>query len=97
MRGRRIVPGGLLTDLYELNMAACYLRRSMAGQATFSLFVRALPADRGFLVAAGLADCLQFLEDFSFTGDDLSYLRQSQGYREETLRALAGLRLAMPL
>ena len=52
------MPGGLLTDLYELNMAASYLRRSMTGQATFSLFVRALPPGRGFLVAAGLADCL---------------------------------------
>jgi nicotinate phosphoribosyltransferase len=86
------MPGGLLTDLYELNMAAIYLRRSVTGQATFSLFVRALPPDRGFLVAAGLADCLQFLEDFSFTPDDLGYLRQARGYREETLRALAGLR-----
>src|SRR5271157_5681666 len=86
------MPGGLLTDLYELNMAASYLRRSMTGQATFSLFVRALPPGRGFLVAAGLADCLQFLEDFSFTPEDLSYLRQARGYREETLRAFASLR-----
>ena len=55
------MPGGLLTDLYELNMAASYLRRSMTGQATFSLFVRTLPPGRGFLVAAGLSDCLRFL------------------------------------
>lgn len=86
------MPGGLLTDLYELNMAASYLRRSMTGPATFSLFVRALPPGRGFLVAAGLADCLQFLEDFSFTPDDLGYLRQARGYREDTLRGFAGLR-----
>jgi nicotinate phosphoribosyltransferase len=44
----------LVTDLYELNMAASYLRRKMVGPATFSLFVRALPRHRGFLVAAGL-------------------------------------------
>ncbi len=86
------MPGGLLTDLYELNMAAIYLRRSVTGEGTFSLFVRALPRDRGFLVAAGLADCLRFLEDFSFTPDDLSYLRRTRGYPEETLRALAALR-----
>ncbi len=86
------MPGGLLTDLYELNMAASYLRRSMTRQATFSLFVRALPPGRGFLVAAGLADCLAFLADFSFTPEDLSYLRQARGYREETLRAFASLR-----
>jgi len=86
------VPGGLLTDLYELNMAASYLRRGMAGPATFSLFARRLPAGRGFLVAAGLEDCLQFLESFSLTGEDLDYLRQAQGYGEDVLRALAGLR-----
>jgi len=44
----------LLTDLYELNMAVSYLRRGMTGEATFSLFVRRLPPNRGFLVAAGL-------------------------------------------
>jgi hypothetical protein len=49
----------LLIDLYELNMAASYLRRSMTGQATFSLFVRRLPPGRGFVVPAGLADCLR--------------------------------------
>ena len=86
------MPGALLTDLYELNMAASYLRRSMTGRATFSLFVRDLPPGRGFLVAAGLPDCLQFLEDFSFTPQDLDYLRQARGYGEETLRAFAGLR-----
>jgi len=86
------VAGGLLTDLYELNMAASYLRRGMTGPATFSLFVRRLPAERGFLVAAGLEDCLQFLEGFSLTGDDLDYLRQVQRYDEDVLRMLAGLR-----
>jgi nicotinate phosphoribosyltransferase len=86
------VAGGLLTDLYELNMAASYLRRGMTGPATFSLFARRLPADRGFLVAAGLEDCLRFLEGFSFTTEDLDYLHREQGYSEDVLRALAGLR-----
>ena len=84
--------GGLLTDLYELNMAASYLRRGMTGPATFSLFVRRLPADRGFLVAAGLEDGLRFLEEFSFPGGDLAYLRREQGYGEDALRAFEGLR-----
>jgi len=86
------VPGGLLADLYELNMAASYLRRAMTGPATFSLFVRRLPPGRGFLVAAGLEGCLQFLEGFSFTGEDLGYLRRVQGYGEDTLAAFARLR-----
>jgi nicotinic acid phosphoribosyltransferase len=47
--GERNRCGGLLTDLYELNMAVVYLRRGMRAAATFSLFVRQLPPDRGFL------------------------------------------------
>jgi hypothetical protein len=66
------MPGGLLTDLYELNMAVSYLRRGMTGPATFSLFVRRLPPGRGFLIAAGLEDCLAFLERFGFTAADLA-------------------------
>ena len=86
------MPGGLLTDLYELNMAASYLRRSMTAPATFSLFVRRLPRNRGFLVAAGLEDCLAFLEAFSFADDELAWLRQAQGYDEQTLQAFRRLR-----
>ena len=52
-----MAPSGLLTDLYELNMAASYLQRGMGGEATFSLFIRQLPPTRGFLVAAGLEPC----------------------------------------
>ncbi len=53
--------GALSTDLYELTMPTSYLRRGMTGPATFSLFARQLPAERGFLVSAGLADCLDHL------------------------------------
>jgi len=84
------VPGALLTDLYELNMAASYLRRDMVAPATFSLFVRQLPTSRGFLVAAGINDCLSWLEQFSFEPADLNYLA-SQGFDYDTLDAFAGL------
>ncbi|MFI7491893.1 nicotinate phosphoribosyltransferase [Micromonospora echinaurantiaca] len=83
---------GLRTDLYELRMAASYLRRGLVEPATFSLFARRLPARRGFLVAAGLADALTFLESFAFDDDDLAYLRDVGGFDEQTLTALAGIR-----
>src|SRR3989442_3517472 len=85
------MPGALLTDLYELNMAASCLRRGMSGPATFSLYARALPPERGFLVAAGLESCLEFLESFSFEEHDLSYLR-SIGFDGETLERFRRLR-----
>jgi nicotinate phosphoribosyltransferase len=84
--------GGLVTDLYELTMAASYLRRGMLGPATFSLFVRKLPPDRGFLVAAGLEDCLAFLEGFRFDDDELAWLGDTAGFDEATLAALGRLR-----
>lgn len=83
---------GLCTDLYELRMSASYLRREMVGPATFSLFARRLPRRRGFLVAAGLADALAFLEDFAFDDDELAYLRRVVGLDPDTVAALGRLR-----
>ena len=81
----------LVTDLYELNMAASYLRRGMTARATFSLFVRRLPPDRGFLVAAGVDDCLDFLESFRFEEEDLEWLSR-HGFAAETIDAFRDIR-----
>jgi nicotinate phosphoribosyltransferase len=82
----------LQTDLYELTMAASYLRRGMTAPATFSLFVRRLPRRWGFLVACGLERCLDYLEALRFTEEDLDYLRREQGYPEEVLESFRRLR-----
>jgi nicotinate phosphoribosyltransferase len=82
----------LLTDLYELNMTASYLRRGMTGIATFSLFVRSLPPARGFLVAAGIESCLDRLQDFRFEEDDIRYLRDTLRYEPRDLEAFRRLR-----
>lgn len=85
------MPGALLTDLYELNMAASYLKRGMDAPATFSLYVRNLPPERGFLVASGLETCLSYLESFAFDEDELDYLR-SIGFDGTARDAFRGLR-----
>ena len=84
----------LLTDLYELNMVASYLRRRMNGTATFSLFVRRLPATRGFIVAAGVESCLDFLEQMRFEEDDLRYLREALGFTAADLEAFRRFRFS---
>jgi nicotinate phosphoribosyltransferase len=81
----------LLTDLYELRMAASFRRRGMRGSATFSLFVRGLPPERGFLVACGLDGCLDYLEGLAVDDDDLDALI-TLGLDDLTVEALAGLR-----
>jgi nicotinate phosphoribosyltransferase len=83
---------GLCTDLYELRMAASYLRRNMVGPATFSLFVRQLPPQRGFLVAAGLDDALTFLERFEFDDEEIDYLRDVVDLDATSLAALRATR-----
>ena len=82
----------LLTDLYELNMVASYLRRDMNGSATFSLFVRRLPPSRGFIVAAGVESCLDFLEQLRFEEEDLRFLRDRLGFTTADLEAFRRFR-----
>lgn len=81
----------LVTDLYELNMAASYLHRGMTFPATFSLFVRELPEQRGFVVAAGIEDCLDYLQSFRFTDEDTEWLA-THGFPPPMVEALSGIR-----
>jgi len=82
----------LLTDLYQLTMAACYFDQQMQGEATFSLFIRKYPVQRGYFVAAGLAEILPYLETLRFTDDDLSYLAGTGLFQSRFLDYLKGLR-----
>ena len=70
-------PGPLLTDLYELSMLEAYSAHGMADPAVFELFFRKLPQGRCFLMAAGLEQVMQFLEDMKFTVEDLAWLNAS--------------------
>jgi nicotinate phosphoribosyltransferase len=65
----------LLTDLYQLTMTAGYVaRRCHEARASFELSVRRLPGHRQFLVAAGLAQALQYLESLQFESQDIEWL-----------------------
>jgi nicotinate phosphoribosyltransferase len=72
--GAGAVPAALVTDLYELTMAAAYQAGGIDHEATFELFVRSLPAQRRFLLAAGLDDALDGLESWRFDAGDVAYL-----------------------
>ena len=72
---------GLLTDLYELTMAAGYLETRFHARATFELFVRALPPRRTYLVAAGLEQALEFLENVHFTAEEIAYVREHPAFQ----------------
>ncbi|HWC12299.1 MAG TPA: nicotinate phosphoribosyltransferase [Acidimicrobiales bacterium] len=87
------VAHALLVDLYELTMVDAYRREGMAARpATFSLFVRALPPGRGYLVAAGLDDALRWLGDLHFGSDELAALERLGVFDASFLDWLGGLR-----
>jgi nicotinate phosphoribosyltransferase len=86
------VPAALVTDLYELTMAAAYQAGGIEHEATFELFVRTLPVQRRFLIAAGLDDALNGLESWRFDDDDVAYLAGLGLFPPGFLERLADLR-----
>ncbi len=82
----------LFTDLHEVTMAQAYMAERMSGTAVFETFFRKLPRGRSYVMAAGLPDVLDFLEEFRFEQEDLDYLRGLGLFSDEFLQSLAGVR-----
>jgi len=57
----------------------------------FEFFVRKLPRDRGFLIAAGLEQVLEFLEALRFTPEELDWLAATGRFGKNLLDYLASL------
>src|SRR6202011_552997 len=73
---------GLLTDLYELTMAAGYFESGKAAEtASFEFTIRRLPANRNFVVVAGLPQVVDYLLNLSFSADEIDYLRHLGQFR----------------
>jgi nicotinate phosphoribosyltransferase len=88
------VTSPLTTDLYELNMVQAYLDRGEDKTAVFEFFVRRLPARRGFLLAAGLEDALDYLETLRFSPAELDWLRHTGRFRDNLIDYLAAFRFS---
>jgi nicotinate phosphoribosyltransferase len=84
----------LLTDLYQLNMIQAYLEHGETETAVFEFFVRKLPPERGFLVAAGLEQALDFLEGLRFSPEELEWLARSGRFGKGLLDRLEQLRFS---
>lgn len=76
------MPSGLLTDLYQLTMAAGYFEAGKAAdRATFELYFRHLPPHRNFILAAGLEQAVEYLLNLRFTAEEIDYLRGLPQFR----------------
>jgi nicotinate phosphoribosyltransferase len=84
--------GPLLTDLYQLNMLQAYFDHGDTETAVFEFFFRKLPARRGFLIAAGLEQVLDYLEGLRFSAEDIAWLAASGRFGNSLLDRLAEFR-----
>jgi nicotinate phosphoribosyltransferase len=84
----------LSTDLYELTMAQSYLENGKTKPAVFSLFIRRLPKNRSFLVAAGLETLLEKIKNFRFTEEELNYLENLKIFSKNFLDYLENYRFS---
>jgi nicotinate phosphoribosyltransferase len=82
----------LLTDLYQLTMLEGYYCQSMNDIAVFEFFVRKLPFQRNFMIAAGLEQVLDFLENAGFTDEERAWLHSTGRFRKDFVEYLAALR-----
>ncbi len=79
----------LETDLYQLTMLQAYYDKDMQNKtATFDLFVRSLPKDRGYLIAAGLEDVVDYLTNLKFEKEDIDYLKTLDLFTDKFLNYL---------
>ncbi|MGA7390440.1 MAG: nicotinate phosphoribosyltransferase [Pseudolabrys sp.] len=82
----------LLTDLYQMNMIQAYLDHDETKTAVFEFFVRKLPARRGFLIAAGLEQAIQFLENMRFSREEIEWLASTRRFEKSLLDRLSDFR-----
>jgi nicotinate phosphoribosyltransferase len=82
----------LLTDLYQLTMLHAYYAHRMGETAVFELFVRKLPPQRNFMMAAGLAQALEFLERLHFAPEELEWVEKCGKFPRGFSAHLARLR-----
>src|SRR5579862_120851 len=82
----------LLTDLYQLNMIQAYLDHGDTRTAVFEFFVRTMPARRGFFLAAGLHQALDFLENLRFSTAEIDWLKRTGRFKQNLLDYLSAFR-----
>jgi nicotinate phosphoribosyltransferase len=84
----------LLIDQYELAMSASYLRQGKNEPAIFELFVRRLPPNREWLLAAGLGPTLELIRELRFGDRELDYLRSLELFADDFIDHLAAFRFS---
>ncbi len=76
----------MLTDFYEITMANGYLEAGMEDTiAYFDVFFRQIPDHGGYAIMAGLEQVIDYMENLTFTEEDIEYLRGRNCFSEKFL------------
>lgn len=76
----------MLTDFYEITMANGYFEHNLKDTiAYFDMFFRKVPDQGGFAIMAGLEPLIDYLENLSFTEEDILFLRSKNMFSEDFL------------
>ena len=79
----------MLTDLYQLTMMQGYLVNGCRHkEAVFDVFFRTLPFKGGYALAAGLEQVVEYIENLTFSEENLAYLRSLNLFNEDFIEEL---------
>ncbi len=82
-------PKALLTDLYQLTMNAAYFHNHKTDEvASFEMFIRSLPQDWGYFIAAGIDEAIDYICQLQFNNQDIAYLQELKLFKPEYLEYL---------
>lgn len=85
----------MLSDFYESTMAnGAILKGRKDTIAYFDMFFRRVPDDGGFAIMAGLEQLINDLKNFTFTDEDIEYMREQKIFDEKFLKYLKDFRFS---
>lgn len=85
----------MLSDFYESTMAnGAILKGHKDTIAYFDMFFRRVPDDGGFAIMAGLEQLINDLKNFTFTDEDIEYMREQNIFDEKFLKYLKDFRFS---
>ena len=83
----------MMMDFYEMTMSYGYFRQTSSDvRVAFDLFFRSVPDKGGYAVFAGLEHVIEFVENLSFSDEDIDYFRAQKLFSEEFLQFLRTFR-----
>ena len=83
----------MLCDFYELTMGNGYFKNGYKDRITyFDVFFRRVPDGGGYVIAAGLEQLIDYIENLHFSQEDIAYLRERDLFDEEFLTYLKNFR-----